>query len=180
MKDLNKTTEWVCTALEDCLTLVFGSDEIINDYFIDENGNDSIYGGKNMRLIFEKALDSNSMHKNDLSLLHSYLATIDVKTKHEYIMDFFDRYELEHEDDAYCDIDIHSFFDTLGYDDKAIKELLSNEGCELEYYIASCLAEYGAKEYGGEWDYHYAEDRIMAWNKDKCEWRDGNVCLKKE
>ena len=95
-------------------------------------------------------------------------------------MDFFDRYELEHEDDAYCDIDIHSFFDTLGYDDKAIKELLSNEGCELEYYIASCLAEYGAKEYGGEWDYHYAEDRIMAWNKDKCEWRDGNVCLKKE
>ena len=167
MKDLNKTTEWVCTALEDCLTLVFGSDEIINDYFIDENGNDSIYGGKNMRLIFEKALDSNSMHKNDLSLLHSYLTTIDVKTKHEYIMDFFDRYELDNEDDAYCDIDIHSFFDTLGYDDKAIKELLSNEGCELEYYIASCLAEYGAKEDGGEWDYQYEEGRHKGWTQDK-------------
>ena len=135
MKDLNKTTEWVCTALEDCLTLVFGSDEIINDYFIDENGNDSIYGGKNMRLIFEKALDSNSMHKNDLSLLHSYLTTIDVKTKHEYIMDFFDRYELEHEDDAYCDIDIHSFFDTLGYDKTIITVALFNTSINSHKYL---------------------------------------------
>lgn len=180
MKDLNRNTKWVCTALDDCLTLVFTSEDIINDYMTDENGNDSIYGGKNMRLIFEKALDSSSIHKNDFSLLDSYLSSCNLKTEHEYIMNFFDNYELDNESDAYCDINIKSMLQTLKLSDDAINELLYNNEsvCELDYYIAYCLAEYGAKKYGGEWDYHYSEDSAIAWNKDKCEWRDGDVYLK--
>ncbi len=100
---------------------------------------------------------------------------------YEDIMNFFGEFELDNESDEYCGINIISMLQTLKLGDDAINELLQDAEFQVEigYDIAYCLAEYATKEYGGEWDYHYSEDCAMAWDKNKCEWRDGDVYSKK-
>ena len=179
MKNFNKNTEFVCTQEDKCLLNTMTSDEVIEYYFVDENGNDVMYVGKNMKDLFEEAINCETMHANDWEQLQIFMNTINLSTKESYIKAFYENYELDVEDSASCIINVKTMLNTLGYDyHEDILSINDDDLVQMYFDMAAILADYAKERYGGEWDYHYSEDCLFAWNKEKCEWKYGDVHLK--
>ena len=164
MKNLNKNTEWVYTSMDNCLFNLQDSEDVLNDYLINENGVDAVYANKNMKEIFAKALESDTANVNDIDDLMTFLHTCGVYTKEEYITNFFENYELDKEDEESCFIDEITFLRTLNQDTEEYFKLVE-EGDDLPFDIAALLAEYASKEFGGEWGYKWSEGSYIAYNK---------------
>lgn len=174
MKDLNKHTEWVYTSMDNCLLNLQTSEDVINDFLTDENGNDWHYpNGKNLKEIFVNAMESDSAKVNDIEDLMTALHSQGVYTKEEYIKNFFKKYELDEEDETMCSISEIAFMRTLDQDTAEYFKLLDDGYTELAYEIAALLAEYATEEYGGEWDYWWTEGHYYAYNKAYWEIKDG-------
>lgn len=165
MKNFNKNTEFVCTAMDDCLYYPMTVEEVIEDYFKDPNTGEDVMFCGNMKDLFEEAINNDTMNVNDWRNLQIYMNTINLCTKYDYIMNFFETYELDKEDEESCSVNEQSFLATLKHNEKKYFEMVE-KGDDIATDIAYVLARYGEKKFGGEWDYHWTEGSFVAWNKD--------------
>lgn len=166
MKNFNKNTEFVCTAMDDCLYYPMTVEEVIEDYFKDPNtGEDVMFFGNNMKDLFEEVINNDTIHLTKWNDLQIYMNTINLCTKDDYIMNVFETYKLDKEDEESCAFAERKFLDAIDHNTEKYYDIVEG-GDDIATDIAYVLARYGEKKFGGEWDYHWTEGSFVAWNKD--------------
>ncbi len=178
MKNFNNDTQFVCTAMDNCLYYPMYGDEVIENYFKDPNTSEDVFFcGKNMKELFEESINNESMYANDWQDLQTYMHTINLRTWEEYIMNFFEIFELDKENEEYCSISERAFLNTINHSSQKYNELVDG-GDTLPFDIAALLAQYAANKFGGVWASFWTEGRFEAYNTVYCEIRNGDVFSK--
>lgn len=86
-----------------------------------------------------------------------------------YIDSYNEDVEEDDENPINITIDYHVLLPFLGIEgEEAVKEIMNiddESGCEFyTYFGAYCMARFAEKKFGGEWEHHYSEDTLIAYN----------------
>lgn len=175
LNQINKSAQFICTEIDDCLFYPMDWEEVIECYFKEQDSNeDVIFCGKNMKDLFEEAINNYTMNANDWQTLKAYMSTINLCTKEGFVMNVFENYELDVENSDYCSITEKSFLATINHSSEKYFELIE-QGDDIPTDIAALLAKYAEKKYGDKWDYWWTEGDLRAYNTATSEYRDGDI-----